>query len=112
MRSYQRRRLKVLLPTTPADTKGLVKSAIRDPNPVIIFMPLVLSAGRGEVPDEDEYLVPIGKGRVVREGTDVTVVAIGAMILRALEAAEQLERRGISVEVIDPRTSIRSTTTP
>jgi acetoin:2,6-dichlorophenolindophenol oxidoreductase subunit beta len=95
---------KVLLPTTSADAKGLVKSAIRDPNPVIVFMPFVLSGIAGEVPDEEDYLVPIGKGRVVREGTDVSVVAIGAMILRALEAAEQLEEAGISVEVIDPRT--------
>jgi pyruvate dehydrogenase E1 component beta subunit len=95
--------LKLLMPTTPADAKGLIKSAIRDPNPVLVFLPLVLGGARGEVP-EGEHLVPIGESHVAREGADVTVVAIGAMVSRALEAAEQMEEHGVSVEVIDPRT--------
>ncbi len=94
---------KVLLPTTPEDVKGLVKSAIRDPNPVMVFMPFVVSGIAGDVPDND-YVTPIGKARIAREGTDVTVVAIGGMILIALEAAARLEQDGISAEVIDPRT--------
>ena len=95
--------IKVLMPTTPADAKGLLKSAIRDPNPVLVFLPLVLGGVRGEVPGGD-HLVPIGESRVAREGSDVTVVAMGAMVARSLEAAEQLEESGVSAEVIDPRT--------
>jgi pyruvate/2-oxoglutarate/acetoin dehydrogenase E1 component len=94
---------KVLCPTNAADAKGLLKSAIRDPNPVIVFVPFVLSGIAGEVPD-DEYLTPIGEARIVREGSDVTVVAVGAMVARAIAAAEQLEAEGVSLEVIDPRT--------
>jgi pyruvate/2-oxoglutarate/acetoin dehydrogenase E1 component len=94
---------KVVLPTTPADAKGLLKSAIRDPNPVMVFLPFVLSGIAGEVPDE-EYLIPLGEARIAREGSDVTIVAIGAMVARSLEAAKTLEAEGVSVEVIDPRT--------
>jgi pyruvate/2-oxoglutarate/acetoin dehydrogenase E1 component len=94
---------KVLCPTNAADAKGLLKSAIRDPNPVIVFVPFVLSGIAGEVPN-DEYLTPIGQARVVREGSDVTVVAVGAMVARAVAAAEQLDAEGVSLEVIDPRT--------
>lgn len=95
--------LKVVLPSTPADAKGLLKSAIRDDNPVVFLQ----SAGRGgelgEVP-EGEHLVPLGVADVKREGTDVTIVAIGAMVRTALRAAETLATDAISAEVIDPRT--------
>jgi len=95
--------IKVLAPTTPADAKGLIKSAVRDPNPVLVLLPIVLGGLKGEVP-EGEHLVPIGKSRIARQGSDVTIVAIGAMVGRSLEAAEQLEEQGLSAEVIDPRT--------
>jgi acetoin:2,6-dichlorophenolindophenol oxidoreductase subunit beta len=95
--------VKVIVPTTPADLKGLLKSAIRDPNPVLVLLPMALGSVSGEVP-EREYLIPIGEGKVVREGTDVTIVAIGAMVRRAQTAAERLEASGVSAEVIDPRT--------
>jgi pyruvate/2-oxoglutarate/acetoin dehydrogenase E1 component len=95
--------VKVIVPTTPADLKGLLKSAIRDPNPVLVLLPMALGSVSGEVP-ADEYLIPIGEGKVVREGTDVTIVAIGAMVRRARSAADQLEASGVSAEVIDPRT--------
>jgi pyruvate/2-oxoglutarate/acetoin dehydrogenase E1 component len=95
--------IKVVVPSTPEDAKGLLKSAIRDPNPVLFMAHMALGGVRGEVPDE-EYLIPIGKSRVLREGDDVTIVAIGLMAQRALEAATLLEEDGISAEVIDPRT--------
>jgi pyruvate dehydrogenase E1 component beta subunit len=95
--------VKVVAPSTPEDAKGLLKSAIRDPNPVVVCLHAMLGGVRGEVPDE-EYLTPLGRARVLREGDDVTVVAIANMARRALEAAEQLEAEGVSVEVIDPRT--------
>ena len=95
--------VKVVVPTNPADLKGLLKSAIRDPNPVLVLLPMALGSVRGEVP-EGEHLIPLGKGKVVREGADVTIVAIGAMVRRAVSAAKELEAAGISAEVIDPRT--------
>ena len=95
--------IKIAMPTTPADAKGLIKSAVRDPNPVIVFLPIALGAASGEVP-EGEHLVPLSEGRVAREGSDLTIVAIGAMVQRSLDAAEQLEELGVSAEVIDPRT--------
>ena len=94
--------LYVLTPSTPADAKGLLKSAIRDDNPVLFIEHKMLYYTSGPVPDGD-YLVPIGKADVKREGTDVTVVAWSNMVLKALEAAEALAAEGISVEVIDPR---------
>jgi len=95
--------VKVVVPSTPADAKGLLKSAIRDPNPVLFMAPTALSRVRGPVPD-GEHVTPIGSSAVVRPGDDMTIVAIGAMVPRALEAAEALERGGISAEVVDPRT--------
>jgi len=95
--------VKVVVPTNPADLKGLLKSAIRDPNPVVVLLPMALGSVSGEVPEGD-HLIPLGKGRVAREGTDVTVVAIGAMVRRAEAAAKELETAGVSAEVIDPRT--------
>ncbi|HVV57692.1 MAG TPA: alpha-ketoacid dehydrogenase subunit beta [Gaiellaceae bacterium] len=95
--------LKVLYPSTPEDVRGLLWSSIHDDNPVVFFEHRLLYPVKGEVPDELEPL-PIGKARVVRTGTDVTVVAIGPLVHRALDAAKQAEAEGISVEVIDPRT--------
>jgi pyruvate dehydrogenase E1 component beta subunit len=96
--------VKVVVPSNPSDAKGLLKSAIRDPNPVLFLIHSWLGAVRGDVPDRDDYLVPLGVGNIAREGSDVTVVGIGMMVRRALEAAEALSAEGISVEVVDPRT--------
>lgn len=97
--------LKVVLPSTPYDVKGLLKTAIRDDAPVVFIEHKLLYNTRGEVPEE-EYLIPFGEARVCREGNDVTVVAVSRMVLKALDATEQLEKEGISVEVIDPRTVV------
>jgi pyruvate dehydrogenase E1 component beta subunit len=94
--------LKVVWPSTPADAKGLLKSAIRDDNPVIVIDSLSLWTSKGEAPDGD-HLVPIGKACVRREGSDATVVAIGSMVHRALAAAERLAEGGVQTEVIDLR---------
>jgi 2-oxoisovalerate dehydrogenase E1 component beta subunit len=96
--------LKVVVPSNPYDAKGLLKSAIRDPNPVIFFEPKKgYRLIKGEVPDTD-YTVPIGPAQVTRSGTDVSVFAYGMMHYYTLQAAEKLESEGISVEVIDLRT--------
>ncbi len=95
--------LKVVTPTSPADAKGLLLAAIEDPNPVLVMEHMGLYTTRGDVPEE-YYTVPLGQARVVREGDDVTIIAIGYMVKRASEAAEELARDGISAEVIDPRT--------
>jgi len=97
--------LKILLPTTPYDAKGLLKTALNENNPVISFEPFLLGKITGKVP-EKEYFVPFGKAQVRRKGTDVTVVALARMVYEALGAAEDLAKEGISVEVIDPRTLI------
>ena len=97
--------LKVAVPSTPHDVKGLLKTAVRDDAPVVFIEHKLLYNTRGEVPEE-EYTLPFGKAKVCREGSDVTVVAISRMVLRALEAAEELAREGVSVEVIDPRTIV------
>jgi pyruvate/2-oxoglutarate/acetoin dehydrogenase E1 component len=95
--------LKVALPATAADAKGLMMSAIRDDNPVCFFHHYLLTLEPGEVP-EGEYLVPFGQAAVRREGGDVTIVATGWMVGKALAAAETLAGEGIAAEVIDPRT--------
>ena len=97
--------LKIVAPSDPADMKGLLKSAIRDNNPVLVFEHMGLGRLRGTVPDGD-HLVPIGKGAVKREGKDITIVAIGLMVSKALAAAKTLEQEGISVEVVDPRSLV------
>jgi pyruvate/2-oxoglutarate/acetoin dehydrogenase E1 component len=97
--------LKIILPATPYDLKGLFKTALRDNNPVISFEHVLLAGMRGEVP-EDEYFIPFGQASVKREGTDVTVVALSKMVHEALEAAEEMTREDISLEVIDPRTLV------
>jgi pyruvate dehydrogenase E1 component beta subunit len=97
--------LKVVAPSTPADMVGLMAAAIRDPDPVIVCEHKALFADKGEVPD-GEHVQPLGEARVVREGTDATVVALAAMVPRALAAAETLDGEGISLEVIDLRTLV------
>ncbi|MBS1675904.1 MAG: alpha-ketoacid dehydrogenase subunit beta [Actinobacteria bacterium] len=94
--------LKVVWPSNPADAKGLLKAAVRDPNPVVFIESLQLWASRGEVPEE-ETLVPIGAAAVPREGGDVTIVSWGGATPRALEAAEALDSRGVDAEVVDLR---------
>jgi pyruvate/2-oxoglutarate/acetoin dehydrogenase E1 component len=95
--------LKVALPSTPFDVKGLMKSTLRDPNPVIFIEHKALYNIKGHVPEE-EYLIPFGQAVVRRPGEHVTVVAMSQMVHRAMQAAVRLEREGVSVEVIDPRT--------
>src|ERR1700757_5268087 len=97
--------LKMFLPSTPHDIKGLLKTAIRDNNPVISFESSRLMARKGPVPEED-YTIPFGKADVKREGSDVTVVALAWLVHETLAAAEELATEGISVEVVDPRTLV------
>ena len=96
--------LKVVSPWSAADAKGLLKSAIRDPNPVIFLENEVMYGQSFEVPQHDDWTVPIGKAKIVREGSDVTITAFSIMVGRALEAADALAEQGISAEVIDLRT--------
>jgi pyruvate dehydrogenase E1 component beta subunit len=95
--------LKVVFASMPEDVRGLLWSSIYDDNPVVFFEHRTLYGIKGEVPEEIEP-IPIGKARVHREGTDVTVIATGRLVHDALKAAEQAEERGISIEVVDPRT--------
>jgi acetoin:2,6-dichlorophenolindophenol oxidoreductase subunit beta len=95
--------LKVVLPATPADAKGLLKSAIRDDSPVVFFEDKMMYQLKGPVPD-GEYTIPLGAADVRRAGTDVTIVATSSMVHVALEAAARLDGTGISAEVVDPRT--------
>jgi pyruvate/2-oxoglutarate/acetoin dehydrogenase E1 component len=97
--------LKMFLPSTPYDLKGLLKTAIRDDNPVISFESNRLMGRKGPVPAE-EYTIPLGKADVKREGNDVTVVALAWLVHEALAAAEELAQEGISVEIVDPRTLV------
>jgi len=95
--------LRVVYPSTPEDVRGLLWTAIYDDNPVVFFEHRLLYPVKGEVPDELEP-IPFGKARVLRQGSDVTVIAIGPLVHRALDAAAKAEADGISVEVVDPRT--------
>lgn len=97
--------LKIAMPSTPYDAKGLLKTAIRDDNPVMFFEHKLLYSVKGSVPEE-EYTVPFGVADVKREGEDVTIVATLYMIHKSLVAAEELSKQGISVEVVDPRTLV------
>ncbi|MEL0083521.1 MAG: alpha-ketoacid dehydrogenase subunit beta [Gammaproteobacteria bacterium] len=97
--------LKVVVPSSPFDAKGLLKTAIRDDDPVLVFEDGNLWGRRGEVP-EDEYLLPFGQANILTEGSDVTLVAIAARVGEAVKAATRLAEEGISVEVIDPRTLV------
>jgi pyruvate dehydrogenase E1 component beta subunit len=94
--------LKVVMPSTPADAKGLLKTAIRDDDPVIFFEHRLLYAMKGAVPD-GEYSIPLGQAEVKRAGSDVTVVATAMMVHKALRAATELSKEGIEIEVLDPR---------
>ena len=96
--------LKVVMPSTPADAKGLLKSAIRDDDPVIFIEQERMYGMKGEVPEDEDFTIPLGVAEVKREGTDATIVARSLMVPTALKAAEELEKEGISCEVIDPRT--------
>ncbi|MBI4898368.1 MAG: alpha-ketoacid dehydrogenase subunit beta [Actinobacteria bacterium] len=96
--------LLVATPSTPADAKGLLKAAIRDDNPVIFIEHETLYGIKGEVPEDPGFVVPFGQAAVRREGTDVTLIGISRMAVTAMQAAEQLAERGVSAEVIDPRT--------
>ena len=95
--------LRVAVPTTPYDAKGLLKTAIRSDDPVLFLEHKSLLNNKGPVPEE-EYYLPFGQAAIVREGKDITVVALALMVRKTLEAAEQLAAEGIAVEVIDPRT--------
>lgn len=95
----------VVTPSNPADAKGLLKSALRDNNPVIYFENKILYKEKGEVP-EGEYLIPIGKANVVKEGTDITIISYSIAMKKAYEVAEKLEKEGINAEIIDLRTLV------
>jgi pyruvate dehydrogenase E1 component beta subunit len=97
--------LKVVAPSTPADVKGLLAAAVRDPDPVIFFEHKGLYATKGEVPD-GEYVDQLGTAKVLRQGSDATIVALAAMVPRALQAAERLEKEGISATVVDLRSLV------
>ena len=95
--------IRVVMPATPYDAKGLLKTSIRDDNPILFIEHKMLYNTKGQVPEE-EYLVPLGEAEITRKGTDVTLITYSRMLLYSLEAAEELEKEGINVEVIDLRT--------
>jgi pyruvate dehydrogenase E1 component beta subunit len=95
--------VKVVMPSSPYDAKGLLLAAIEDKNPVMFYEHKLLYRTKGPVPEE-KYIIPLGQSHVVREGKNLTVVATSIMVSRALEAAEQLSQEGIELEIIDPRT--------
>lgn len=96
--------LKVVMPSTPADAKGLLKASIRDNDPVVFIEQERMYGNKGEVPDDPDFIVPLGVGDIKREGSDVTIVGRSLTVPIALKAAEALEQQGVSCEVIDPRT--------
>ena len=96
--------LKVVMPSTPADAKGLLKSAVRDDDPVIFIEQERMYGMKGEVPENEDFTIPLGLADIKREGTDATIVARSLLVPAALKAAEELEKEGISCEVVDPRT--------
>ena len=96
--------LKVVMPSTPADAKGLLKTAIRDDDPVIFMEQERMYGMKGEVPDDPDFTIPLGVADIKREGKDATIVARSLTVPLALKAAEELEKEGVSVEVVDPRT--------
>lgn len=97
--------LKIVMPATPYDAKGLLKAAVRDDDPVLFLEHKGLMGFKGDIP-EGEYIVPLGQANVVKEGSDATIIAIQAMLYQALAAADELAKEGINVEIIDPRTII------
>ena len=98
--------LKVAVPATPRDAKGLLKSAIRDDNPVLFFEDKLMYNDTGPVPEEDDFVIPFGEAEIKRAGDDLTIVATSSMVAVALEAAEQLSAQGLEAEVVDPRTLV------
>lgn len=98
--------LKVVVPSTPADAKGLMKSALREPNPVLYHSVQGLGWSKGEVPLDPDFVVPLGKAAILRAGGDLTLITYGSMVRRSLEAAEQLAPAGIEAEVIDLRSLV------
>ena len=99
--------LKVAMPSTPEDAAGLLRTAIRDDNPVVFIEHKALYVNKGQVPDDKDFMIPFGKAKIVREGTDCTVVATHTYVQKAVDMAEKLwKEEGISVEVIDPRTLV------
>jgi len=97
--------IKMVLPSTPYDAKGLLKSSIRDENPILFIESGVLYRTKGEVP-ENEYVIPLGKADIKKKGEDLTIIAFSRCVLEALNAAKELEEKGISAEVVDPRTLV------
>lgn len=97
--------LKMVVPSSPYDAKGLLKTAIRDNDPVVFIEHKILLGMEGEVPEE-EYTIPLGKAKVVREGKDATVIATQTMVYESLKAAEELKKEGIDIEIIDPRSLV------
>lgn len=98
--------LKIIVPSSPYDMKGLLKTAIRDDDPVMSFEDGTLWSQKGEVPEGDEHLIPLGVADIKREGTDATIVAVAGGVPLALNAAEELSKEGLSIEVVDPRTLV------
>jgi pyruvate dehydrogenase E1 component beta subunit len=98
--------LKIAVPSTPADAKGLLKTALRGEDPVLFFEHKMLYATSGPVPEDEDYMLPFGSANVLRAGKDATVIAISSMVPKALEAADILAKEGLEVEVIDPRTLV------
>ena len=96
--------LKVVMPSTPSDAKGLLKASIRDDNPVIFIEHKMLYLNEGPVPEDDDFMIPIGKADIKREGEDVTIIAWSKMVVDSIEAASDLEKEGIQAEVVDLRT--------
>src|SRR5947208_8191281 len=96
--------LKVVMPSTPADAKGLLKSAIRDDDPVIFLEQERMYGNKGEVPEDEDFTIPLGVADIKREGKDATIVARSLMVPVALKAAEELKKQGVSCDVVDPRT--------
>lgn len=98
--------LKIVVPATPADAKGLLKTALRGQDPVLFFEHKMLYGLKGDVPTDPDFCVPFGKASILRPGKDVTIIGIGIMVQKALEAAQKLSTEGIEAEVIDPRTLV------
>ncbi|MBI9103810.1 MAG: alpha-ketoacid dehydrogenase subunit beta [Spirochaetales bacterium] len=99
--------LKVVIPSTPYDAKGLLKASIRDNNPVVFLEQKLLYRTKGEVPEvDDDYIIPLGKADIKREGKDVTIITYGRMVQRSLKVAEDLAKEGVDVEVVDIRTLV------
>ena len=98
--------LKVAVPATPRDAKGLLKTAIRDDNPVLFFEDKLMYNDAGPVPEEDDFVIPFGEAEIKRAGDDLTIVATSSMVAVALDAAEQLATQGLEAEVVDPRTLV------